>query len=80
MLQLRLKPEQVEEREQAEAGVAEIKTEIEQESDPDKKASLTAELNSRQEKLEALLENFQVRPNGSSQPERDNIWLTNQKQ
>lgn len=58
-INLRLKPEQVEEREQAEAGVAEIKTEIEQESDPDKKASLTAELNSRQEKLEALLENFQ---------------------
>lgn len=60
-VQLRLKPEQVEQREQAEAGIQEIRTELESEEDPEKHTALREELTSREEKLEALLDSFQVR-------------------
>ena len=60
LVQLRLKPEQVEQREQAEAEIQEIKTEIAQVEEPEKQATLKEELASREQKLESLLDGFQV--------------------
>ena len=60
MQQLMLRPDQVEQREQAEAEIQEIKTELAQEEDSSKKESLKTELASREEKLETLLDGFQV--------------------
>ena len=60
MSQLRLKPEQLEQRQAAEEELQQIKTELGQEEDPTKQDSLKAELATRQEKLDTLLEGFQV--------------------
>ncbi|KAK9810780.1 hypothetical protein WJX73_006653 [Symbiochloris irregularis] len=58
-LNLRLNKDQVEQREQAEAGIQELKTSIHQEDDAEKQAALKEELTSREQKLEEMLDGFQ---------------------
>ena len=58
---MRLKPDQVEQREQAEAAIQEIKTDLAQEEDPEKQQTLKTELANREEKLETLMDGFQVK-------------------
>lgn len=59
--QLRLSPQQVEEKRAHEAAVQEIQDEISLEDDDAKRVVLAAELKARQDKLEALMEGFEVR-------------------
>lgn len=58
-LHLRLSSEQFEERRAAEAAIKDVEEEIEVEEDADKRATLTAELQSRKDKLDALLDGFE---------------------
>ena len=59
--QLRLSTEQFEERRAAEAAIKDVEEEIEVEEDADKRVTLTAELQSRKDKLDALLDGFEAR-------------------
>lgn len=58
--QLRLDKEQQVEKELAERAVDEVRGELAQEEDPDRVADLKAELKLREEKLEELMEGFNV--------------------
>ena len=76
MLQLRLKPDQVEQREQAEAAIQEIKTDLAQEEDPEKQEGFKAELVTREQKLESLLDGFQVALSPGLAPSPCELGLT----
>jgi hypothetical protein len=58
--QLRLNPQQLEEKKAAEDAVAEIKELITAEDDDSKKADLEEELKARQSALDELMEGFEV--------------------
>ncbi len=58
-MQLRLTPDQIQEKRAAEASVAEAKGQLD-ESEDDKKGDAAAELAARQQKLEQLMQDFQV--------------------
>lgn len=60
-LQLRLNPQQLEEKKAAEAAVSEVTELIEAEEDAAKKADLQVELKARQDALDELMDGFEVR-------------------
>lgn len=60
-MQLRLSPDQVEAKKALEAAVSEVKEEIEGEQDAEKKELLAVELKDREQKLDDLMTEFEVR-------------------
>lgn len=59
-MQLRLTPEQNDERREAELAVKEVEDELQAETDDSKQDALKAEVAGRKEKLTTLIEGFQV--------------------
>lgn len=66
LLQLRLNPQQLEEKRAHEAAVKEIEDEISLEDDNSKREVLSTELAARQQKLDALMERFEVGQQGGA--------------
>ena len=62
-VQLRLTPEQSDERREAEQAVKEVEDELQAETDESKQDGLKAEVASRKEKLSSLIDGFQVNVN-----------------
>ena len=59
-MQLRLTPDQIQEKREAEASIAEAQSELDEAEEGQREAP-AAELKSRQQKLEQLMQDFQVR-------------------
>ena len=62
-MQLRLDPEQNDQKRAAEEAVKEVEDELEAETDESKIEALKAEVTGRKDKLSTLIDGFQVSPN-----------------